>query len=233
MSGGGGGSILGMIISYRENMKMRKKSIFNGREDFTDKRNTVYDSCHQKLETEKLSDEKRNEIRERTLRAGQRSRRRILFLFVPLLLVFSLATVLILSSVNSGILRRNKKMQEEAWERKMEYFDFCIANGDGWFERQKWEKAVDHYENALSVLPGDYYASYRLCNAYLNLCLSRNSHCSEAGELLNELIAAYPDKTELYELRAKYFLFTGEIELANSDFGKIDELKKAGQQQNP
>jgi len=224
---GGEGSILGMIISYRENMqKRRKKSMFDHDRKFSSDNGPAFNHPSLKLDIEKLTDEELKIYRDRAIRYNKMISRRRIALFVILIIPITFIIYGISRSFThddvSIIEIQNKKSDQELHED----FIFYLTDGDYWANLNKWNNAIYQYKNALNILPKNFLVNYRLARAYVFNCKSNHQTCNEAMNLLNYLITNYPGKSSLYELRAEYYISVGLQEKANRDYQTIENLSK-------
>ena len=225
MTGGGGGSILGMIISYRNNRNMlRKKKAYGPKRKFDDPNKYTLDNSIGKIDTKPLTESERMKYHEIAKKINQRSRRVTILVSIAAFVLFSTGVLWIAKSVN---LNSPPAVQEELpynFQTDSEKFDFYISEGDYWFNEQYWDLAFDEYKKALILFPDDYTANYKLVTALLNDCLMNNNNCIDAQSRLNSLIGKFPSKAELFELRASYYISRGETEKAAMDYSTYDWL---------
>lgn len=222
----GGGSILGMIVSYRDNMRLRKKSVYNRKEPFDPNKPTRYDSVYKRIEIKELSEEQRRQIKEKTISSNRKSGIRRAVAFVSIALILIIASLLFLSDIGSDISENSTNRTEELKRSEQKRFRAHLINGDGWCERHQWEKAIEQYDDAIRIYPDNYEVKRRLAYAYLNNCKGNKLDCYNALRIINELIDSHPGTKELYELRIEYFLYSGEIESANKDYEIIEKLNE-------
>jgi tetratricopeptide (TPR) repeat protein len=223
---GGEGSIQGMIVSYRQNRQLRrKKSMFARDRKFETADLNSYSGTNQELDIKKLSPEELNVFKERTIR----SNRRTMWVRTAFLIMISIPLAIGLYAIAKSIISSNPNVIEvpkNDFEATKAEFEFFITDGDNWANQQKWENAIFQYENAIKLFPNNYIGNYRLARAYVFCCRENGDNCDEAIDFLNMLILNFPDKPGLFKLRAEHFLDKGQIELANKDFNKVDELNK-------
>jgi len=217
----GGGSILGMLLSYRENMKLRKKSVYN--KDYPLNRETSqrFSSYSKKLVVEEISKQKRDQIKERTIKTVHSRKVRFTLIFISLAVIFTSVTLITLNYVIKKTAEQRRYMQQQIYEKDKTYFDACIENGDTWSNQQQWDMAIKLYEDAVRTFPENYSAKVKLAGAHLSRCLAFEGYSDYTLGLLNNLIVSYPEGKELYELRLQYYLAKGKPELASRDAEKI------------
>ena len=225
---GGEGSILGMIISYRENMqKRRKKSMFARDRKFDSEDIAIYNHLKYKLDVKKLSEEELKIYRDKIAGYNKKIKRRQIAILLAIIIpisagIYGLAQLVIVKGPNTVEIK-----DQTAIQKKREDFVFYINDGDQWAEQQKWKNAIYQYENAIKLFPNDYMGNYRLARAYVNDCRSNNKSCDKALDLLNLLISKYPKKVSLHELRAEYYISLGLIEYADADYEIIEKINES------
>jgi len=223
---GGAGSILGMIQSYRDNMKRLRKSVFQNKSRFEETKRIRYDSSGQTIEIKPLTEEDRQKFIKKTIENNRRSRRRVLSIFVSVAILLLISSFFLLSSLSDNVVQNRKDRQQLLNVNKHDLYNEHMTNGDGWCDRQKWDKAIDEYKKLQYIFPNDYLVKFKIAYATVHNCLSSDYDCGEARGRLDELIEEYPAEKDLYELRANLFIAIGEPELAAKDYEKIDDIDK-------
>ena len=221
---GGAGSILGMIQSYRDNMRQLRKSAFRNKDRIEETKYVRHDSKGQKIEVKHLSEEERQKYINQTIENNRKSRRRVISIFVSVAVLLLTLTFLFLSSLSDKVVQNRKDRQQFLNANKQDIYNEHMANGDGWCDRQKWDRAIAEYSKLRYIFPNDYLVKYKIAYASAHNCLNNNFICDEAIIRLDELINEYPLEKDLYELRAKVFIAIGESEQALKDYEKIDEI---------
>jgi len=222
----GEGSILGMIISYRENMRLRKKSRIFSKKDYFDQVDLrTLSNSHLQLDVRKLSEEELNIYKEKAIRSRKRNNRilllTILLITVPVsLLVFKVSNLIIKGDSHV----ESRQMPMEVREDK---FYFYLTDADHWAEQNNWNNAIYQYKNAVNLSPNNYLANYRLARAYVYNCKLNGESCDEAISQLNKLIELFPEKASLYHLRAEHYNNISMPEMADADYEKEEMLLNA------
>jgi hypothetical protein len=221
---GGAGSILGMIQSYRDNMRQLRKSAFRNKDRIEETKFVRHDSNGQKIKVKHLSEEERQKFINQTIENSRKSRRRVLFIFVSVAVLIMTLSFFLLSSLSDRVVQNRKDRQQFLNASKQHLYIEHITNGDGWCDRQKWDKAIAEYKKLEYIFPNDYLVKFKIAYATSHNCLNNDYSCDEAISRLDELIKEYPLEKDLYELRAKVFIAIGESELASMDYEKIDDI---------
>ncbi len=107
---------------------------------------------------------------------------------------------------------------------KTESYIHFLNAGDEWMGENKWHNAAFEYKKALEFYPGDYDATYRLTVAYVYHCHNGDEQCDLVLPLIDKLLAAKPESTAPYLLRAAYYMQTGDTKKAELDYQHVDEL---------
>jgi hypothetical protein len=121
----------------------------------------------------------------------------------------------------SPVKKRTYPSDEPTPDMQYTYF---IQTGDKWMGQNKWYNAAFEYKKALEVYPGNYTAKYRLATTYAYHCQTEGTNCEAFISLINGMVSSYPDKKELFELRASYYYNLGDSVLAHNDLAKADAL---------
>jgi predicted Zn-dependent protease len=222
---GGGSSALDMINSLRFNKnQLNKESRFKKEWGLAgiEKSYTKKESgqLYFKSPTKKEMLEVRRDILVR-----KRNERLVMFGLWASLFVFVVCGsyyVLTMSAPRATPVK--KEMGPSVEEVKNDRYSYFIGAGDAWMGQNKWYNAAFEYKKALEVYPGNYTAKYRLATAYAYHCQTEGTNCEAFISLINGMVSSYPDKNELYELRASYYYHLGDSALAESDLAKADSL---------
>jgi tetratricopeptide (TPR) repeat protein len=222
----GGGSILGMIISLRNNKQLlRKKSKYDKRRIFSgDDPATLSHGKNTPLEFKHISgkelEEYRKKIRERN---RINLRRRIIGTTLVLVLVgFGLFRLTV--GIDRELVRFRREAEAATYEQNKFKYDLIVRDGDNYVLRAEWAEAIFAYKKALVIFPDMYEANFKLADAYMKSCMHDNMYCSEGKKHLDKIIALYPEEVKLLEIRATLFLAAGETEKALADYDRINEI---------
>lgn len=203
----GGSSAKGMIDSLRNNRKLlRKNSRFKKDRSFLNLKETDLKGASGKPKFNAYSKEAINKIKSKFRRRRKREKVFIAFLGLLGLLFFIFLGTFLVKDVlqeRNDTRQLNIQKQEQAY---LKYFEF----GDRWFSEGKWKNAIFYYKQGAEKFPNDYEIHYRLVRAYSLHCENDLENCSEAKELLDEMLVKYPDKeNDLIEIK----------ELLNLEYG--------------
>jgi tetratricopeptide (TPR) repeat protein len=223
---GSEGSILDMIIRYRNNMNLLRTTRFGKSGNrFREARKAYYRAASGKLDFKKATPEELQAIR---LKIRKQKRNNAL-VFVSLLII-------VLVFISFGIFKMVSGAREDnlrAFEKhallkksKSEKLANYISTGDSLYKLNDWAAAYFFYSQAQKLVPNNYEIEYRLALAKTSECAHKRMGCIEAGERLEKLIRIFPDSAELYRLRVSKAFTLGDTASANRDFKILDDLDK-------
>jgi len=213
MLGGGAGSILDMIIRYRNNIKMlRKKSIFKREYSFTELKNEYLKTYKGQVSYKTATKEQLAFFRQKFIKQKRMQLIGTLatFFLVICCTYLTIIFILPLSSQNDTQAMTNKNIEQEKLmtkKEKDEKYLFFITDGDNWLKQNHWHNAIFQYKKALELYPNSYDANYRLALAYSYRCYFEKLNCADGKILIDKLIMSYPDSMNLFNLRdnSNYF----------------------------
>ena len=130
---------------------------------------------------------------------------------------------MISESNKNEILNQQELQTSQALEKYNNYIEL-ITGGDKYLKQNSWSNALLYYTEALELFPQDYDAKYRIALVLTYKCQSKNKNCNDAKIILDSLINVYPEKSELFELRASYYYILGDSLKAEQDYNTIDKL---------
>lgn len=221
----GGGSILSMVVSLRNNNKMlRRKNIFEKGRRMDDPEMTTYKSRHRPIEEKHLSESELNIIREKVREQNKKRLRKSIKVSV---LVFSFVFLLVYIGsikISETIVSRNQVTAEMLLEQKKAEASSRIQQGDFLVTQTMYGEAIFHYKKAVELFPESFKANARLANAYMKSCLEDYTYCDEGKRHLDRIIDLFPEDIKLLEIRATLFLAADQPEKANRDYEKINEI---------
>ena len=100
-----------------------------------------------------------------------------------------------------------------------------MADGDHWLNKKNFYTAIFQYENALNIYPDNPDAQYRLAYAHYLQCVVAGKECAESYNLINKMIALYPDNIRLVELKKSYKGFRADTNGVYLDRIAIERVK--------
>ena len=200
----GGGSILAMIQSLRNNKNLlRKRGLFNRERSFFDRKKEYHRAGNAKLDFKKVSKEDLQIIRKRIIKQRK----------VKLIKNWSI-TIIFFSVLGFGVLKmigafdvdQTKIKNTDRLDLVINYedYNFFIAEGDRWMRLKHWDNAIYQFKKAVELLPIDYDANFKLATAYSNKCQPNHEDCKVGIELTIQLLEIFPNDTGLINLHRLY-----------------------------
>ena len=222
----GGGSILGMIISLRNNRQLlRKKNRFGKRRMFSgDDPTTLTHNKNTPLEFKHISE---NELEEFRLKIRERNRNNLRRRIIGITLIFialGFGIYWLTVRIDRELVRIRREAEIASYEANKFKYDLFVKDGDIYVLRSRWAEAIFEYRKALVIFPDIYEANYKLADAYMKSCMNDNMYCIEGKKHLDKIIALYPEEVKLLEIRATLFLAAGDTEKAFADYDRINEI---------
>lgn len=197
---GGEGSIMGMIVSLRNNNKLlRKTNPFQRNRSFGKLRDDYikYSYPKGKVESKSISKHELEEIRKRVILENKRENLKIIiFTSIALLVIVGVASAIFIHFRNN-----NQLLQQRILKQNTEQYLDYISDGDKWLEKKRWNKAIFQYLLAKKIFPNEYNVNYRLVLAYGNNCKFELIGCKPGLDLLNKLKNQFPEKSELINVQ--------------------------------
>ena len=233
-SGGGLGSVLTMINTLRTNRDLlRKATRFRGKNSMFEKSREISETgVKGKLVFKPSTKEAIEKVRLTMAHENKITRIKntiiVLVVVVPALLggyklIYGYRKKQKSYVVKQVVLTREQKA--EAARAKKDKFDFFMADGDSWLNKKNFYTAIYQYENALNLYPDDPEAQYRLAYAHYLQCVVETKGCVESYNLINRMIALYPDNLRLVELKKSYKGFLDDTTGVFKDRISIDRVK--------
>jgi tetratricopeptide (TPR) repeat protein len=222
----GGGSILGMIISLRNNKQLlRKKNRFDRRRMFSgdDPQNLIYGG-NTPLEFKHISENELEEFRIKIRERNRKNLRRRIIGSTLILFIVGFGIYWLTINIDRELVKIKREAELATFEQNNFKYDLLVRSGDNYVLRSEWAEAIFEYRKALVIFPDIYEANYKLADAYMKSCMNDNMYCSEGKKHLDKIIALFPEEVKLLEIRATLFLAAGETEKALADYDRINEI---------
>jgi predicted Zn-dependent protease len=223
---GAGGSIKNMIDSYRDNMRMlRKTRLFKKGNTIFEKEVSATHTGNQKLVYKKADRAWLEKFHEKLRREKKAEVTRLV---IVMLIMFSIAGFLVVRFSGFSFDRAGRTLrekQEAAYRDQKARYDYYIVLGDEWLYQKKWHNAISDYKISLGIIPDAFEARIKLARAYAWSCRETNYYCEEAVNLLEELNRQFPKSLDVYELMAEYYAGTGNDGKLKEIYDKIDSLR--------
>jgi len=207
-----GGHIAGMVISLRNNLKLRKRaSVFDKDKSFSET-TTTHDALHKTLEIKHLSEGEKAYFRNKTITENKKENR-IRWIIVAFMAMFVIAgSYFIVEAVGSKQARR----AELQLQSDRQNHDLYVRRSLNFAVDKKWPEAIYELKQALLLFPDNYDTKMLLANTYTSACAD-GSYCSKGIKYLTYLIAEYPGNHKLYEMRSAMYFSLGETDNALED----------------
>lgn len=199
MSFGGAGSVMDMIVRYRNNMNMlRKKSLFKKKSSLFEDAAQQTSGIQRPLHFKRASPEQLISLRRRLQKERKRNR------LLTILFVFIILSATLYGAFH--LLPSGKSAAEVAWQRendqkRHDLYLYYLQDGDHWLSKRNWFNAVYQYKKAAEVYPGEFDALFRLAMAYTYQCEAEDENCEKAQALVERLIKVQPQNTKLLSLQ--------------------------------
>ncbi len=218
---GGEGSIMHMIVSYRNNTALiRKKRLMKGGKNYFRAKKAYRKAAGSEIAFRTATPAERALIRAKIRRE---SRRETIFLSLIFTLGLSLAIYLTIQ-LWPDYGKDQYLFSVPASNSEMAEYQFLRSEAGLWMAKGKYYNAVFYYEQAFLIIKKDYlrHSATEFKKDYLEELESANS--IEILNRVNGLITKYPGRVELYDFRAEYYTRTNQPLLAKADYDKIEEL---------
>lgn len=207
---GAGGGIQNMIDSYRNNMRMLRKSrLFKKGNTIFENNDISSHSGDQKLVYKKADKVWLEKFRQKLIKEKRIEMIRTTIFFLILLLAVTFLVIRFSGVSFSRTKHDMLEQQQAAYRDQKARYDYYIGLGDEWLFKKNWQFAISDYQMAARILPDEYEAKFKLARAFVYACLETNYNCQEAVNMLAELKQQYPDKKEIFELMAEYYTGIG------------------------
>lgn len=228
MAGGGGGSILAMIIQYRNNMKMLRKTVFNRRDkSFLGSDASAGKYRKTELEFKHASQEEILALRKKLKHESKRALIRNLLILTPFVALSIYMFFAIVRALELQKPGEQAEFYDEVGEKRSRYLHF-VNEGYVWLEKKHWHNASWQFKTAAEILPDELPARLGIAKAMVYSAIENNMNSEQDYKpvlnYLSDLINDFPAHPGLYELRAQYYTFLGWNERAGSDYRMVDSL---------
>jgi tetratricopeptide (TPR) repeat protein len=119
---------------------------------------------------------------------------------------------------------QNAKITETVNHIDEKAFSFLFESARQYSFQGKWEKAKKEYELALKIKPNDLITNKYYIQTLIVLCDKKHSNCDFEKEHVNEMIQLYSKDSELYKLKAKMLLLSGDTVNATLEMEKSNNM---------
>lgn len=201
-----GGSVLGMIISLKNNARPKRTPF----KDKKEKDRTNYKN-HYPLSFKRVSKEKLEKIKSRYRDSIVREDNRRLTIISIIIVV--LGTFAVYGGIRYyyHVQEQNAKYQQQklvqdkknkqiavvSFEEKYEYL---MNSGKKYLSKQHYSYAKHQFHEAVKIKPDDFNANLGLVGAYVYDCIKYNHSCSEAEGYLLQALGKFGRKEQLVKL---------------------------------
>jgi hypothetical protein len=203
---GGEGSILSMIISLKNNARLRKDSHERWKSD----KNYRY-KTNKPLEFKKVSKEELAEVIARNRKKAKQERRiqLVVTIVVFLLLLFGISKLFTQKGENI-IEAQQRKKQERINEYKSEtekdkrieeeHLMYLLNDGYMWLDKKHYKNARTQFYNAYMFKPNDFRVKLANSRLFVTLCVEMDNNCHVAERMVEELKEKYIHRVEVKDL---------------------------------
>lgn len=219
---GGEGSIMHMIVSYRNNTALiRKKRLMKSGKNYFRAKQAYRKAAGGEIAFRTATPEERARIR---LKIRKESRKEAVFLVLIFTLGLSLAIFLTIQLWPDYGNNNQYLYSVPVTNSEMAEHEFFTTEAGIWMAKEKYYNAVFYYEQAFLVAHKDYkrHSVTILKEIYLEELEKANSE--EVLDRINGLISRFPKRIELYKLRAEFFMRKNMPILAAADNETIEKL---------
>lgn len=203
-----GGSILGMIISLKNNARP-KRTPFKDRKD----KDRLKYKTHRSLKYKKVSEERLKVINARYKKAIEKDNSRILFVIIPIVIIIGgialFGTIRYTNSAkekSSRILaERKKSSQNKADYSLTDKYIYLMNSGKRYLSKQHYSYAKHQFSEAITIKPNSFNANLGLTASLVYDCKKNNIACEAAEEFLIKTLGKFGRKKQLVELEKVYY----------------------------
>lgn len=207
-----GGSVLGMIISLKNNARPRRKPFEAQKDHPIGHRSKKKRELHfKKVSAEKLSETRKN-IREKIKRDERKYYLKITGIsLIVCALIFGI--VYANDKKNNEIQKRNIEIRKQNKDMLMQQeqslspadFDAHMTDGIYYLKKGKYRSAHKSFSQACIIQPDDYRANMGLCASKIYICLQTGENCQATEDFLIESMAKFGRRKDLVKLEEKFY----------------------------
>jgi len=219
---GGEGSMLHMILSLRNNKKLRsKKSIFEKQKSFFDSTATS-NAINKKIEVKHLTQEEIEYFREKSIRMRRKYFINKFIVSIILISILAFISAFLINTISEQHYNKIQRAKEIQYSKDIEHYNIYLKRAANFESDGDWPEAIFELKHAIVIFPEKIEANIKLADTYIKACTEANIYCDAGIEFISKLINKYPDNNKLYELRAILYNSVGENEKANNDYKMIN-----------
>lgn len=203
-----GGSVLGMIISLKNNSRSKIRVSKMLKENQRQIRGLKKD-----LHFKKVNDAELKIIKQEIKRKAKQQRRIKILISIPFLFVLIAISIMFWTDLKKEIqqdkiiqLEKDKKEQRILYDKYL----WELNEGYKWLAKEKYKAAKHYFLNARKLRPYDYTTQVAITTAYMYDCIKNKVQCDTVNTLLMNLDASYTDKKEVNDLM-EYFMENEEL----------------------
>jgi Tfp pilus assembly protein PilF len=193
-----GGSVLGMIISLKNNARPRKKPFEALKEEYKQTLHKHYGLQYKEVSRDELAKIK-VKIQEK-FRKEERVRYLKISLFVLIICGFIFFLFSYQMKRNSVINTQNKEVRKINAMTPAEQFEKYINDGYQLMKEENYNGAKYLFLSALNLDPDDYKANPGLTEVYIKNCISKETDCTDAENYLSGSLKRFGQTKELIVL---------------------------------
>lgn len=220
---GGEGSIMHMIVSYRNNTALiRKKRLFKGGKSYFRAKEAYRKAAGGELAFRTATPHERAIIRSKIKKEYRREK---IIIALIALLIFSIAIWL---TVQFWPLNPAPKKIHSITITTSDFIEFnkYMDEGDKWMEKNKWFNAIYEYDKGYTIILENHSSISQKGLRLEYQDRFENVNPSDVLSRVSDLIIKYPRRIELYKFRAEYLERTNMPHWAEPDYKKIEELMR-------
>jgi hypothetical protein len=134
-----------------------------------------------------------------------------LILFGTLLmlwLVFSIYTDPIMVDKYSNNYEKDKAKRELTEQE--EHFNYYIADGNQWLEKNEYHNAIFQFDLAIQLKPENYSANLGMCKSLIKQCLIENVDCEKSDRVMIQFLKKFEKNMTLRSDLSEFALTIGD-----------------------
>jgi hypothetical protein len=206
-----GGSVLGMIISLKNNARPKRRPFNEKRE----KDRLIY-KTHRALRFKKVSKEKLESINAKYGDSIEKEDSKRLITISLIIAFFGVIGIIggiqyynTMKKENARITAQNRinnRIREEAIaSAPQEKFDYLLSSAKKYLSKQHFSYAKHQFQEALLIKPNDYNANLGLVASYVYACKQYQTECEEAEGYLIQALGRFGRKEQLVKLETAFY----------------------------
>jgi tetratricopeptide (TPR) repeat protein len=219
---GGEGSMLHMILSYRNNRKLRsKKTIFEKEKTFGESTTTT-NAAHKEIKVKHLSPDEIKYFQNKYNIIRRKNFVSKLLISIGLLVFLGSISIFIFGKIEHSWSERHHRKEMIQYSKDLEHYNIYIKRAERYESENSWPEAIFELKHALLIFPDKQEANLKLADTYLKACTNANIYCNDGIKFVSSLINKYPNNNKLYELRAILYNSIGDTDNANKDYEMVN-----------